>query len=157
LREFNPFMPVMDEAVVRSALVEMLSRGQLPVTSTVPRSRNLAGESVGAVEDVQLANAHNAILWLAIAGGAILAGNTRVQRYAALAFLSLKECYDFPHPSSVSAHLSMSILFMMLGDVRQHRRYYSIADMLHKELGSPSDSLALAIKFFQVGGRAWTG
>lgn len=87
---FNYFLPLTEEGMVRASVLRFRAGGHLPVQTLIPQSRVLAPDTASSVEEVQLQNAQNAILWAGVAIGAMMQGHCSVDKYASLAWLSMK-------------------------------------------------------------------
>lgn len=150
--DFNSFLPITDESATRSALVQLMAGRQLPLQTVVPQSRTNDPTLATSLADIQLQNAHNAILWGSIGIGALLTGHQAdVGRYATLAWLSIKECFDHSSRSTVSAYLVLSILYHLLGEIDRHRRYLRMAESMAQDLETLPTELEIVVRFLKVG------
>ena len=105
LAELNGFLPIVDEEWLRGEVKRFAAGAALPVSAVAAMNGSQCAQTAAArVRDVQLANAHNATLWAALAVGAMLVGGSpeEVCKYSRLAWVSIRECFDLNEPATVS-------------------------------------------------------
>lgn len=155
LAELNAFLPIADKDMLLSSLANLRANGEraLPPSTLIPLHASLPPETAESMENVQLKNAHNAIVWAGIAIGAMLQGETgNMERYTTLAWLSMKECFDFPSPATVSAYIMMAFVYMMFGELDRFRRYCSMAEGIASALGPTlSNEMEVTLLYVRVG------
>lgn len=152
-QHFNLFLPVTDESMVRAAIMRFRAGGHLPVQTLIPQSHTLLPDAVSSVEDVQQQNAQNAILWAAVAIGAMMHGlsSDGVQRYASLAWLSMKECFDYESVTTVAAYLIMAVLYQFFGEIGRTHRYIGLAEEMSKGLAHVPIEMSMVMLFLKAG------
>lgn len=155
LAELNAFLPIADKDMLLSSLANLRANGKhaLPPSTLIPLLASLPPQTTESLQEVQLQNAHNAMVWAGIAIGAMLQGETgNMERYTTLAWLSMKECFDFPSPATVSAYLMMAFVYMMFGELDRFRRYCSMAEGIASALGPTlSNEMEVTLLYVRVG------